>query len=78
MSEIIVYVVDAFTKRNIKKFWIEESYILPNVNDTICLTSIGDFVVASREFDYRYDSDYGYTKLDDITLYVYEKPKDKE
>lgn len=78
MSEIIIYVIDAFTKRNITRFWIEESYILPNVNDTICLTSIGDFVVASSEFDYRYDSDYCYTKLDDITLYVYEKPKDEE
>lgn len=78
MGEITIYVVDAFTKRNITRFWIEESYILPNVNDTICLTSIGDFVVARREFDYRYDSDYGYTKLDDITLFVYEKPKNEE
>lgn len=78
MGEIIIYVVDAYTKRDITKFWIEESHILPNVNDTICLTSIGDFVVESREFDYRYDSDYGYTKLDDITLFVYEKPKNEE
>ena len=75
--DVIIYVVNDFTNEHIHKFFTEHS-LVPNVNDTLSLCSVGDFVVARREFGYRYDSDYGYTKLDDITLYVYEKPKDKE
>lgn len=74
--EAVIYVVNDFTDAHIHKFFTEHS-LVPSVNDTIALTSIGVFVVARREFGYSYDSDCGYHALDYIVLRVYPKPKDE-
>ena len=76
--QIIIYIVDTFTKIGITKFWSEDNQILPNVNDTIRITSIGDFVVTEREFGYGYDDEHNYQVLDYIELRVYPKPINKE
>ena len=71
--EIILYITDAFNNKHIHKTFTEHS-LIPNVNDTICLSSIGDFVVARREFGYHYDDEYGYQMLNYVNLQVYPKP----
>ena len=75
--EIILYVVNDIEDKLIHRFFTEHT-LIPNVNDTISLCSIGDFVVARREFGYKYDEEYGYQVLDYIELRVYPKPTDKE
>lgn len=77
MDVIIIYVVNDFTNEHIHKFFTEHS-LVPNVNDTLSLCSVGDFVIARREFGYSYDDEYGYQVLDYIELRVYPKPKDSE
>lgn len=75
--EILIYVVNDFTDERIHRFYTEYM-LIPNVNDTISLCSVGDFVVARREFGYVYDNEYGSQELSYILLRVYPKPTDKE
>ena len=63
--EITVYVVNNITDEHIHRFFTED-VLVPDVNDTIGFSSIGDFVVARREFGYLYDDEYGYDVLDYI------------
>lgn len=74
--EVILYITDAFDNKHIYKTFTEHS-LIPNVNDTLSLCSIGDFVVARREFGYHYDDEYGYQVLNYVNLQVYPKPTDK-
>ena len=71
--EITVYVVNNITDEHIHRFFTED-VLVPDVNDTIGFSSIGDFVVARREFGYVYDDEYGCDVLDYILLRVYPKP----
>ena len=59
MHEVIIYVHNDITNEQIHKFFTDHP-LVPNVNDTISLNNIGDFVVARREFGYSYDNEYGY------------------
>lgn len=73
-----IYITDAITNERI--YQLDTDYaLIPNVNDTISLCSIGDFVVARREFGYAYNGDYyGSQELSYIDLKVYLKPQNKE
>ena len=75
--KIALYVVNDIEDKLIRTFFTERA-LVPNVNDTISLCPIGDFVVARREFGYRYDKEYGYQVLDYIELRVYPKSTNKE
>ena len=71
--EVILYITDALDNKHIHKTFTEHS-LIPNVNDTIHLNSIGDFVVSRREFGYYYDDECGYQMLNYVNLQVYPKP----
>lgn len=75
--EITLNIVDDIGGELIYSFFTELSPI-PNVNDTISFDSIGDFVVARREFGYRFDEENYRQVLDYVELRVYLKPIDKE
>ena len=77
MMDVTLYIVNDITDEHIHRFFTEHT-LIPNVNDTISLCSIGDFVVARREFGYSYDNEYGYQVLDYVLLRVYPKPTDSE
>ena len=75
--KITLNIVDDIGGELVYSFFTEQSFI-PNVNDTISFKSIGDFVVARREFGYRFDEENYRQVLDYVELRVYLKPINKE